>query len=132
VRDFKAGRDINVEGDVHIIDNSTQPKLLVVCTNDELLAERVHRKTLLSQESKAKWKRLATAWVFLAAILGVASLWFYFKGDTNFSSLVLGLGGLAGGFATVKVLEKPNEFEARQIAALNEIKMILRERGAER
>ncbi len=132
MRDFKAGRDINVEGDVHIVDNSVQPKLLVVCTNEELFAERAHRDALLSQERKAKWKRLAVAWAVLGAILGLASLWFYLKGDTNLSSLILGLGGLAVGFASVKALERPNEFEERQIAALREIKMILRERGVER
>lgn len=132
MRDFKAGRDINVEGDVHINDNSIQPKLLTVCTSEELFSERLHRQTLLSQERKAKWKRLAMSWIFIAVMLGVTSLWFYFKGDTNFSSLVLGLGGLAGCFASVKVLEKPNKFEARQIDALDEIKTILRERGVER
>ena len=72
------------------------------------------------------------AWVVLAAMLGIASLWFYSQGNTNLSSLVLGLGGLAGCFASIKVFDEPNQFEQRQIAALNEIHMILRERGVER
>lgn len=132
MRDFKAGRDINVEGDVHIIDNSSQSKLLVNCSNEVLFDERIHRKSLLRQELKAKWRRLALAWVAVAAMLGIASLWFYSQGNTNLSSLVLGLGGLAGCFASIKVFEKPNQFEQRQIAALDEIRMILRERGEER
>jgi hypothetical protein len=130
MRDFKAGRDINVEGDVHINDNSTQPKLFVVCTNEELLEERDHRKALLSQERKAKWKRLALAWLGVAIVLGVASIWLYFDGKKDLSSLLLGLGSFAVGLASIKVLEKPNLFEQRQIAALNEIRLILRERGA--
>lgn len=132
MRDFRAGRDINVEGDVHIVDNSEQSTLLIACTNEELFAERNHRNELLKQEHKAKWKRLAIAWLVVAVILGLASLWFYFHGNTNLSGLVLGLGGLASGFASVQVLSRPNKFEERQIAALNEIRMILRERGAER
>lgn len=119
MRDFRAGRDISVEGDVHIVDNLTQPKLLVVCANEEFFAERIHRTEFLKQERKAIWKRLATAWLSGAIMLGVSSLWFYFQGNTNLSGLVLGLGSLAAGFASVKVLERPNEFEARQIAALN-------------
>lgn len=132
MRDFKAGRDINVEGDVHINDNSTQPKLLVICTNEELLEERNHRKVLLSQERKAKWKRLALAWLVVAIGLGVVSIWLYFNGKKDLSSLLLGLGGIVLGIASIKVLEKPNIFEQRQLAALNEIRLILRERGAER
>lgn len=129
MRDFRAGGDINVGGDVHIIDNSYQPKLLAMCTIDELLEERRHRARLLEQERGAKWKRLVIGWAFLAAVGGALSLYFYFQGDTNLSSLVLGLGGLAGAFGSMKVLEQPTEFEARQIAALNEIAMLLRERG---
>src|SRR5579875_2450961 len=104
MRDFKAGRDINVDGDVHIIDNSNQPKLLAVCTNEELIHERAHRNELLRHERKAKWKRLALTWVGIAIILGSASIWFYFDGKKDLSSLVLGLGGLAVGLASVKVL----------------------------
>lgn len=132
MRDFKAGGDINVEGDVNIIDNSTQPKLLAACTNSELLHERKHRKSLLVQERKEKWKRLALAWIGVAMMLGIASLWLYFDGKKDLANLVLGLGGVAAALASVKVLEKPNDFEQRQIDALYEIRTILKERGAER
>lgn len=132
MRDFKAGRDINVDGDVNIIDNSNQPKFLTICTNEELIHERAHRKKLLSQERIEKWKRITLAWVGLAIVLGSTSVWFYYNGKKDLSSLILGLGGLAVGLASVKVLEKPNEFEQRQISALNEIHMILKERGATR
>jgi hypothetical protein len=132
MRDFKAGRNLYVEGDLTINDSSTQLKLLSVCTNEELFNQRIHRKQLLGQEREAKWKRLATVWLLAAIVLGVAALGFYAQGKTDLAGLVLGFGGLMVGFASVKVFEHPSPFEARQIAALNEIKMILRERQAER
>jgi hypothetical protein len=131
MRDFKAGRDINVGGDVHIHDESSQPKLLVLCTNEELFDERVHRKSVLAGERKRKFKRLASAWLFSGVVLAGGALWFYANGQANFSSLLLGLGGLAVAFASVKVFEQPTEFEQRQLAALKEIHHILRERGVE-
>lgn len=131
MRDFKAGRDINVGGDVHIHDESTQPKLFVLCTNEELFDERVHRKSVLAGERKRKFKRLASAWLFSGVVLSGGALWFYANGQANFSSLLLGLGGLAVAFASVKIFEQPTEFEQRQLAALKEIHHILRERGVE-
>jgi len=131
MRDFKAGRDINVGGDVHIHDESSHPKLLVLCSNEELVDERVHRKAVLSGERKHKFKRLAFVWLVSGVVLAVGALWFYATGRSNFSSLLLGFGGLAIAFASVKVFEQPTEFEQRQLAALKEIHHILRERGVE-
>ncbi len=131
MRDFKAGRDINVGGDVYIRDESSQPKLLVLCTNEELSDERTHRKAVLSGERKRKFKRLTFTWLFSGIVLSAGALWFYANGQSNFSSLLLGFGGLAVAFASVKVFEQPTEFEQRQLAALKEIHHILRERGVE-
>jgi hypothetical protein len=132
MRDFRAGGDINVGGDVHIIDNSAQHKLLIQCSNDELFDEREFRSRALKQETKEKWKRIATAWVGIAVVSCGVSLYLYITGDSTLAGLVLGGAGVAASLASVKVLENPNEFEARQMAALNEIRMILKERGAER
>ncbi|WP_303229460.1 hypothetical protein [Comamonas kerstersii] len=131
MRDFKAGRDINVGGDVYIHDESSQPKFLVHCTSEELLDERIHRKSVLSGERKRKFKRLAFVWLLSGVVLAIGALWFYTNGQPNFSSLLLGFGGLAVAFASVKVFERPNEFEQRQLDALKEIHHILRERGLE-
>jgi hypothetical protein len=131
MRDFKAGRDINVGGDVHIHDGSTQPKLLVLCSNEELLDERAHRKVVLSGERKRKIKRIAFAWLVSGVVLTAGAVWFYANGQSNFSSLLLGFGSLAVAFASIKVFEQPSDFEQRQLAALKEIHHILRERGAE-
>jgi hypothetical protein len=129
MRDFKAGRDINVEGGVHIRTESSQPKSLSMCTNEELFNERTHRKTLLSSERKRKGKFIAVVCVVIGGGSGLAALWFYTQGNSNLSSLILGLGGIAMAFTSLEILKEPSEFEARQLAALQEIKLILRERG---
>ena len=132
MRDFNVGNNLDVKGDLHINDNSNQSKLLIDCSNDELLDERNHRKDLLSSERKSKWKRMAIVWLGAGCILGIIAIWFYFQDKPNLSSLVLGIGGLLVAFASVKIFEHPTEFEARQVHALNEIRLILRERGAEK
>ncbi len=86
---------------------------------------------VLSRERKRKFKRLAFAWLVSGIVLAAGALWFYANGQSNFSSLLLGFGGLAVAFASVKVFEQPTEFEQRQLAALKEIHHILRERGVE-
>jgi hypothetical protein len=127
MRDFKAGRDINVGGNVNIHDHSSEPKLLIQCTNEELFDEQQHRKAVLSNERKHKSKLLNIVWLFIGVIFGGSALWFYIKDDTNLSSLLLGVGGLAVG-VTGEIVKKPTEFELRQLEALKEIDYLLRER----
>lgn len=131
MRDFKAGGDINVGGDVYIHDESVQHKLLIHCTNEELRAERTHRIQVLSGERKHKWKRVGVAWLIVGGGLALTAIWLYLTGKEGLSSLVLGLGGVMLAFATIKVIDEPTEFERRQLAALTEISYLLRERGAE-
>jgi hypothetical protein len=75
---------------------------------------------------------ITIVWHSIGCVLGIAAIWFYYQGNPNLSSLVLGLGGFGTAFASIKVLEQPTEFEARQMAVLNEIRHILRERGIEK
>ena len=84
MRDFSAGRDINVEGDVFIHDESIEVgKLLVNCSNEELIEERTHRKSVLSGERKRKFNRLVFAWVVLGLLLTAVSVYLYFIGQTK-------------------------------------------------
>jgi hypothetical protein len=121
----------NVGRDVHIRTEASQPKALSVCTNQELLAERIHRRKLLDQENRKKLKSISILWTFAIVFTCIAALYFYFKGDSSTSSLVLGIGGISTVFYSIKFFEKPTEFEMRQLTALKEIKLILRERGIE-
>lgn len=132
MRDFKVGNDLHVEGNLHINDNSNQSKLYIDFSNDELLDARIYRTELLSGERKSKWKRIAIAWLGIGITLGLAAIWFHFQDKPNLSSLTLGIGGLMTAFATVKVTEHPTEFEARQMAHLDEIRFNLKERGIKR
>lgn len=131
MRDFKAGRDINVVGDVYIHDESTQPKPLALCSNKELIAERVWRNKTLSDERNRKWKWLAICWLAVIFVLAGAAIRSYFQGDFQQMSLLLGLGAIGATLMTAKFLEKPTEFEQRQLDALKEIGYLLRERGVE-
>jgi hypothetical protein len=131
LRDFHAGGDINVNGDVNITDNSQQYKPLNQCTNEELYEERQHRKYVLKKERQSKLNRLGLVWVVLGVLLASVGLYLFFIGQRDYCFLSLGIGGVLGLFATSKVIETPTVFEERQIATLNEIKNVLRERGAE-
>lgn len=133
MRDINAGRDINVDGPVIITDNSQQQyKLLIHCTNEELLEEEPLRKQNLALERKGKLNRFLVFIAFAALLAFAAATWYWFKGEMDAFSLVSGATGLMLGIASLKIWEHPTEFEQRQIDALNEIHMILKERGVRR
>ena len=130
--DFNAGRDINVGKNIHIQTETFHPKPLSICTNSELFNERVHRRALLSKERKRKFKLVGFLWVFAVLTISGFALYAYFISDNpNLSSLILGLGGISTLFYSIKLFEQPSEFETRQLAALKEIRLILRERNIE-
>ncbi len=127
MRDFKSG-DIN--GDVNIIDSSkNENKLLVNCSNDELLLEEEHRKNILRGERKRKSKVTLKFFGFCAVLLLIAAGWYFINGKMDIVSTLTGGAGIALGVANLSQADKTTEFEMRQINALNEIHMILRERG---
>ncbi|MEX2964651.1 hypothetical protein [Microbulbifer sp. TYP-18] len=128
MRDFNSG---DIHGDITINDNSknNEYKLLIHCNNEELLHEELHRKQLLRNERSRKngitWKFLA----FSAFLLLVAGGWFYIQGAMNTVTLLVGAAGVMTGMATLQQADKKTSFEQRQIATLNEIHTLLRERG---
>ena len=126
MRDFNV-RDIN--GNVVINDNSTEHKLLINCSNEELLREDVHRRELLVDERKRK-NRSILKLLFISALLCVAAfIWYQINDGLDMASISLGGAGVIIGFATIQQSQAQTEFEQRQISALNEIQMLLRERG---
>ncbi|AOJ83753.1 hypothetical protein WT60_24370 [Burkholderia sp. MSMB617WGS] len=116
---------------MYIHDQSSQPKLLVLCTTEELFEEREHRKALLSDERWRKTKKIGLFWLIAGSCLALAAVYFYVVGKEKIVPLLLGLGGLALVLVTSKVTDEPTEFELRQLGALKEIHHILRERGVE-
>jgi len=127
LRDFKA-RDIN--GDVVINDNSTEHKLLIHCSIEELVHEEKHRNEILGKERKRKNTVVYKFLGLSALLLLLAAGWFYIEGQMNLVSFLLGGAGVLMGYGTLQQAEKSTDFEQRQIATLNEIHMILRERGS--
>ena len=132
MRDIKADRDINVKGDMIVNDQSQEYKLLIHCSNDELIAEEQHRHGVLEGERSAKLNRFMTALGIAATLLFIAGVWYWFRRNVDLFSFFTGGAGFIVGLASLKVYEKPTLFEQRQLAALQEIHMLLRERGARR
>jgi hypothetical protein len=130
MRDFKAGYDINVGGSLHIYDQTSQPKLLVLHTNEELYAEQVHRKAVLSGERKRKFNYSSIILVIGELMISGLALWFYMQGNTDRSELIFNLGSMAVAAISGMAFLQPTSFEQRQKDALQEIDMILHERGA--
>lgn len=127
MRDCNSG---NINGDVTINDHSNQhaSKLLIYCDNDELISEEQHRLKVLQKERKRK------STIFLKILAGCGLLmlfaggWYFIHGQWD---LVSGLTGLAGGVFSLTAIcssNTPTPFEKRQLDALREINLILRER----
>lgn len=132
MRDINAGRDINVDGDFVVNDNSQQYKLYIHCSNEELLAEELLRRQRLKDERKAKLNRFLAFIALAATFIFISGVWLWFNGKMDAFALVTGAAGFMVGLASLKVFERQTEFEQRQIAALSEINFLLRERGVRR
>jgi hypothetical protein len=130
MRDFKAGHDIHIEGNVLITDQSNQPQSLVQYTNERLYEEREQRMQGRSRERKRKIKICSVLGGCGEAILGGVALWFYLQGNVNLSSLILGFGSLAAVVFSLQYVYGRNEVEQRHVDAIRDIDVILRERGA--
>lgn len=128
MRDFNSG---DIHGDVTVQDSSinNKYKLLIYCDNEELLAEEQHRRNILSKErgqkNRVTWKFLG----FSGLMLMTAAVWFFFQDKMNIVSVLTGAAGVLIGFGTLQQADTPTSFEQRQIDALDEINILLRERG---
>jgi len=129
VRDIKAGRDIRVQGDLNVTSN----RVTRICDLDDdgLIAEKVHRKELLAEETRSKWKRISFAWLGFVVIIIAVAMYLRFTGKPELGNLVLSVGGVVATLSSLKYMVTPNEFEARQQATFKEIKTMLRERRVE-
>ena len=128
MRDVRTG-DISAGGDIVINDQSHQPKLLVQCTNEELLEEEQHRRSILRKEESRRMRIHVPVFVVAGLLLLGAVVWFHVQGDFNMVSFLTGAGGIGLGLVNLKAMEQPSAFQIRQRVCLEEIDMILRERG---
>ena len=130
MRDVNAGRDINVDGDFVVHDNSQQHKLLIHCTMEELFSEEPIRRQNLKEERRIKLNRFLSFIAFVAFIGFSAGVWYWFQGKVDMFSLLTGGAAFMLGLISFTNFERPTVFEQRQLLALAEINILLRERGA--
>ena len=128
MRDVRTG-DISAGRDVVISDQSDQPKLLVQCTNEELLEEEQHRRRILRKEESRRLRFHVPIFVVAGLLFLVAVVSFHVQGGLNMVNFLFAAGSIGLVSINVKVMEQPSVFQIRQRVALEEINMILRERG---
>lgn len=132
MRDFNNGGDLNVGGDLHITDNSSnEHKLLIHCATEELLLERPFRQGNLRLEFKRKLNRtLPFIGLAVLTFLGTA-IWAQINGKIDLVAFAVGVGSLLVGYASLQATLEPNAFELQERAAIEEINMILKSRRVE-
>jgi hypothetical protein len=130
VRDFNAGRDVHVGGDLIIQDGSELYKPLSQCSKEELPAEREHRDALAAKERRRRQK-----WQIYGIEIAVVTFAPFQLGLVSESSntvlSIIQVAGFVLGIATFLGGARPTEFEQRQLATLDEITHLLRERRVE-
>ncbi|MFY3002065.1 hypothetical protein ACOTIX_23085 [Achromobacter xylosoxidans] len=132
MRDLRVGRDINVLGDMIVHDESPSYKLLGQCSDRVLMEEERHRQGLLEDECQRKFSKFLVALGAAAILLFLTGGWYWFQGGIDAFSLLSGAAGVLLGLGSLNVYHQPTAFEKRQLNALHEIKMLLRERGVRR
>lgn len=126
MRDIKTGDNY---GNITINDTTNHYKPLAHCSNEELISERVHRQKLLKDEQNRKLDIFKTALAISGVCAIVVAVWYFLAGESNIAMFIIGLVGAFPTIGAIQVLDKPTAFEKRQQLALEEIKMLLRERG---
>jgi len=133
MKDVTAGRDITIDGDVSITNTANSEfKPLNECSSDELFDERRHRNGLLKDERRKKNRKIFTFIKIAFFVILILVIWYYFSNKIDLIMFLVALLGVVLPVSTaIKLSEVQTMFELRQIAALNEIAMLLRERGVE-
>ena len=132
MQDFNNNGQINVQGDFNVTDNShNQHKLLIYCSNEELLEERPFRQENIRLEQARKIKRLRPLYVLCVLLFASAAAWATINGKGDLASFLMGAGGLFVGFQTLKATIEPNGFQIEEQNAVNEINKLLKQRRAE-
>jgi hypothetical protein len=127
MRDIKAKRDININGDLNVNES---PKMLIQCTTEELLEEKKYRKNILSGEYKKRAK-IGLIFLSIAIVFGLfISVWYQLNGKVNISMFTIGIITILTplGFTWITFFQE-SEFIQRQNYALREISLILQERN---
>lgn len=132
MNNFNNGRDINVNGNFVINDNSSNYiyKPINQCTKEELIEEYNHRQNLLREEIRNKkinsFKKAISLFIIMIVFLGFH---FFYFGQKDLAQLVIAIGSfIAPVILYFSSIEVQTEFEKRQILIINEINHLYKER----
>jgi hypothetical protein len=132
LQNFNNDGQINVQGDFNVTDNShNQHKLLIHCSNEELLEERPFRQENIRLEQARKVKRLRPFYIICVLLFVGAAAWTTINGKADLATFIMGAGSLFVGFQTLKATIEPNGFQIEEQDAVNEISKLLKQRRAE-
>nr|WP_321531045.1 hypothetical protein [uncultured Desulfuromonas sp.] len=133
MRDFNNNGKINVSGDFNVTDNShnQEHKLLIHCSNEELLQERPFRQENIWLEQERKVKRLKPFYALSVILFVTAAVWANLNGKTDLASLIMGAASLFIGFQSLKATFEQNAFQREEQNVVNEIGEILKQRRVE-
>jgi len=132
MRDFNNSGQINIqEGNINISDNHTENyKLLIHCSNAELMNERPFRVENIKLEQRRKVKKLIPMY-FICACMFVATIYYiYFTQDKEIPSLIWGAGSFIVGYRALIATTSKNEFQREEQEAIDEIDKLLKQRRA--
>lgn len=132
MRDFNNDGQINVHGDFNVTDNSqNQHKLLIHCSNDELLRERPFRQENLRLEQAKKVKRLKPFYALSVILFCAAAAWATINGKTDLATFIMGGASLFLGYQSLKATVELNAFQVDEQNAVTEINKLLKQRRVE-
>lgn len=132
MRDFNNAGDINVNGDLNIGDHAKNEfKLYIHCTNEELIADRPFRAENIKIEQRRKIKRLKPFYATTVLLAFAAAIWAMYHGKTDLIAILMGGASAFLGYHSLIATIEPNAFQKEELAAVNEISKILKQRRAE-
>lgn len=130
MRDFNNEGSINVNGNFNVGDNQ-QHKLLLHCSNEELLSERPFRKENIKIEQRKKIKRLLPFYGLSVVLLFTCAIWAMIKGNADLIAILMGLASVFTGILSIKATLEPNAFQIGEQNAVDEINTLLKQRRVE-
>ncbi|MDP3008206.1 MAG: hypothetical protein Q8N30_03945 [Methylococcales bacterium] len=129
MRDFNNKGRLHIEGDFNINDASNNDyKLLINCTNDELLHEKIFRNENLKNEFKEKIRSFLPIYVLFTVLVLLFALCAFLYGMSDLFTFIFGASSVLTSSLSVYLTFEKNEFEIQETIAIKSIDLILKSR----
>jgi hypothetical protein len=135
MNDFQAQRDVNIKNSTVNVHNQRQEVIrpIGLLTTPELYEEKKHRENLVRQEETVRQKIGVKLLIVALVSGGVAylcqELFLDFTNGIALGASALGsIASIGSMYLATQAYGNKTDFEARQLAVLKEIDMILKER----